>query len=120
MSLSETFSKDRGDMIDLRDAAVWVSRAPMDTTRIKGFTSDLLIADRKRTIDAMRRNEAGEALPPERFPKEIFTDLGEKIAAPDLAHAGGFWTVSAAVADVLRSVDLGGRRSTRRRRSATT
>jgi hypothetical protein len=57
----------------------------------------------------MLRNQAGEALPPERFPKEMYVkDPGKKIAKlPDIANAGGYWTVSAAVADVLRTVDLG-------------
>jgi hypothetical protein len=78
----------------MADEIVWVSRAPKDSTLIKGFASDILIADRKRTIDAMERNEAGEALPPERFPKEMYRDLGERARKlPDLANAGGFWTV---------------------------
>lgn len=93
----------------MTDAIVWVSRAPMDSARIKGFTSDLLIADEDRTIDAMRRNQAGEALPPERSPKAMYVKAsGRKIRKlPDLANAGGFWTVSAALADVLRRVELG-------------
>ncbi len=92
----------------MTDAIVWISRAPMDTTLIKGFTNDLLVADKDSALDAMRRNEIGEALPPERFPKEFYRDPGERVGKlPDLANTGGFWTVSAAVAGVLRSVDLG-------------
>jgi hypothetical protein len=93
----------------MTDAIVWVSRAPMDSTLVKGFTSDLLIADRRTAVDAMERSQAGEALPPERFPREMYVaDPGKKIRKlPDLANAGGFWTVSAAVAGTLRTVDLG-------------
>jgi hypothetical protein len=81
----------------------------MDSTRIKGFTNELLIANRIFTVDAMERNESGEPLPPERFPNEFYVDEpGQKIRKlPDLANAGGFWTVSTAVADVLRAFDLG-------------
>jgi hypothetical protein len=91
------------------DHVVWVSRAPIVSILIKGFLSDVFLADEARAIDAMERNRTGEALPPERFPTEHYVkDPGQKIRKlPDLALAGGFWTVSAGVANVLRAFDLG-------------
>lgn len=88
---------------------VWVSEAPMNPRLIKGFTHDVTIADRPLSIDAMNRNEVGEALPRERFPREIYVSRpGSKLyKLPALADAGGFWVVSAATADVLRAFDLG-------------
>lgn len=98
-----------GEALNDGDQVVWVSDAPMNPALMKGFIMDVLLADKDNAIDAMRRNQAGEALPPERFPKEFYVkDPGKKIhKLPDLANAGGFWTVSAAVAEVLRSVNLG-------------
>lgn len=92
----------------MTDATVWVSEAQKDPTIVKGFTNDLQTADRRAAMDAVKRNDAGEALPPERFPKEFYRKSDEKAQKlPDIANAGGFWLVSAAVADVLRSVNLG-------------
>jgi hypothetical protein len=89
----------------MTDEIVWVSGAPKDSTLVKGFDNDLRVADR---MDAVKRNDAGEALPPERFPKEFYRKSHEKAQKlPDLANSGGFWLVSAAVADVLRSGNLG-------------
>ena len=100
---------------------VWVSRAPMDSTRIKGFISDVLLADKDGAIDAMARSRQGEALPPERFPKEMYVDEpGESVRKlPDLALAGGFWTVGSGRTCCAQST-LAARRSTPREPSATT
>ena len=66
-------------MIDA-EHVVWVSRAPMDSTRMKAFTNDLSIANRERAIDSMRRNDAGEPMPPDRFPKAFYVkEPGQKI-----------------------------------------
>ncbi|NSX55455.1 imm11 family protein [Parasulfitobacter algicola] len=88
---------------------VWVSRAMMDSTLMKGFDHDNYFVDKENALDAMRRNEKGEPLPADRFPKEMYGEYrDEKVKKqPDIFNAGGFWTVSAECADVLRQFDLG-------------
>ncbi|KCV81347.1 hypothetical protein ATO10_13124 [Actibacterium atlanticum] len=88
---------------------VWVSRIMMDSTLIKPFAADIVETDKDNAIEALRLNQLGFPLPSDRFPKEqYFTQRSKKAAKqPDIFSAGGFWCVSAAVADVMRQFDLG-------------
>ena len=57
---------------------VWVSRAMADTRLAKYFKADLSINDVKLAIEVKRKNEAGEPLPAECFPKEFYYDYRNK------------------------------------------
>jgi hypothetical protein len=95
-------------MTQSQNARVWVSRAFMDSSRIKGFTADPLPTG-MRLGQMAELNETGERMSAEHFPKEIFAkypDKKEKKQA-DLVLAAGAVVVSAACADVLRQFDLG-------------
>jgi hypothetical protein len=95
-------------MTQSQNARVWVSRAFMDSSRIKGFTADPLPTG--MNLGQMAElNETGERMSAEHFPKQIFAnypDKKEKKQA-DLVLAAGAVVVSAACADVLRQFDLG-------------
>ena len=88
---------------------VWVSQVPRDSTLIEGFDSDVYLTDEDLAVDAMRRSRAGEPLPQDRFPQEMYGEYPDKKYGrqPDLFLGGGFWIVSSEFADVLRSVNLG-------------
>ena len=88
---------------------VWVSQVPRDSTLIEGFDSDVYLTDEELAVDAMRRSRAGEPLPQDRFPQEMYGEYPDKKYGrqPDLFLGGGFWIVSSEFADVLRSVNLG-------------
>ncbi len=79
------------------------------TASIKGFDQDNYLENNELAVDAMKRNNAGEALPANRFPKEMYAEYKDKKEKkqPDLFNAGGTWTVSSACAAVLRQFDLG-------------
>ncbi|WP_170547152.1 imm11 family protein [Ruegeria arenilitoris] len=92
-----------------KNPMVWISYAMMSVSNIKGFEADVVLSDRKRTIEAMTRNRLGEVQPDEFFPKEVYAKYKDKKEGkqPDLFMAGGFWTVSSDCASVLRQFDLG-------------
>lgn len=79
------------------------------TASIKGFDQDNYLENNELAVDAMKRNNVGEALPANRFPKEMYAEYKDKKEKkqPDLFNAGGTWTVSSACAAVLRQFDLG-------------
>ncbi|WP_208351312.1 imm11 family protein [Pseudaestuariivita rosea] len=88
---------------------VWVSQAMMDSTLIKPLDADVFLKDQKTTIETLERNDRGEWMPPDRFPKKIYGKYrdGKVKKLPDICMAGGFWTVSANCAEVLRQFELG-------------
>ncbi len=88
---------------------VWVSAAPMGGYINKGFDTDIFMDDKETALDAMRRSEEGASISANSFPKQMFGKYRDKHLKkhPDLFKAGGFWTVSAATAEVLRQFDLG-------------
>ena len=90
-------------------ATVWVSRAMTDSTLIKPFISDVLEDDNDATVEAIRRTKRGKAPSVDFFPKTMWCRYKDKRLQrqPDIFLAGGFWTVSADFADVLRRFDLG-------------
>jgi hypothetical protein len=92
-----------------KKAQVWASRAYMDSTRVKGFTADPLPSG-VTPGELAKRNEAGEAMPEEYFPAEVFAEYPDKWEKkqPDLIFlAAGPLVVSSACADILRKFDLG-------------
>lgn len=88
---------------------VWVSRAMMDSSLVKAFTSDVFENDVGKAVVATKGNAKGMPFPADRFPKEIYYKYRDKKAKhqPDIFNASSFWVVSAACADVLRQLDLG-------------
>ncbi|MEM7320163.1 MAG: DUF1629 domain-containing protein [Pseudomonadota bacterium] len=88
---------------------IWISYSVKDPSCLKGFNSDLWPEDRKRTVDAVIRNNEGEPLGQEYFPKQMYAKYRDKYVKkpPDLYCAGSYWCVSTACAEVLRRFDLG-------------
>lgn len=92
---------------------VWLSTAMKDPSQIRPFTNDLTDNDGTGylTVDTNKRNNAGEPLGPEAFPKVIWgcAERGAKTFGklPDLFIGYGYWVVSERCADVLRQFDLG-------------
>ena len=80
----------------MSNEAVWVSRVMTDTTLIKFFRADVYLTDQDQAIDTIKRNDRGEFLPRELFPKEMYgmyADMRHK-RQPDICNPSGFWTVS--------------------------
>jgi hypothetical protein len=77
----------------------------MDSSLIKSVKGDV---DSNLARDTGDRNERGEPVPAERFPKVLYgMYASEKIRKlPDICYAGT-WVVSTAFADVLRRFELG-------------
>lgn len=90
---------------------VWLSRAPADASNLRPLTNSFVGTERQESGKIWgASNIAGEPLPKECFPEEIFGTPDAKEAAyrlPDLFSDGNFWVVSAAAADVLRQFNLG-------------
>ncbi|MCB1510936.1 MAG: hypothetical protein KDJ36_08525 [Hyphomicrobiaceae bacterium] len=90
------------------ETEVWVSRAMMDTTLIKGFDSDIYEADEEKALLGLRMTRRAEIVTPDQVPKIMWLKPTQKLKnAPDLFLGGGYWIASAALADVLRQFDLG-------------
>ena len=88
---------------------VWVSAAPMSGYINKAFDSDIFLNDKEIALDSMRRSEKGASISANCFPTQMYGKYPDKHYKkhPDLFKAGGFWTVSAATAEVLQQFDLG-------------
>jgi len=88
---------------------VWVSAAPMGGYINKAFDADVFEEDQTEAIAIMKQNNAGVSLVADQFPKKMYGMYPDKHykKLPDLCTAGGFWTVSAATAEVLQQFDLG-------------
>jgi len=81
----------------------------MTTSLIRYVTAEGYFDDLRFIADTVKRNEEGEPMPAERFPKELYGKYtgGKVRKLPDLCNAGGFWVVSAPLAEVLGRFDLG-------------
>lgn len=89
---------------------VWVSRAMVHASNQRPFRNDVAERDHDGLIEIKQRNERGEVLAPDEFPKVIFgaPHAEEKdYCVPDLFAAYGYWVLSEAAANVLRESDLG-------------
>ena len=92
---------------------VWLSTVMSDPRRLRPFTNDLAekAEAESRVFDTFKRNDAGEPLGPDQFPKIIWgaADRGAKTfkGLPDIIYGFGYYVVSARCAEVLRQFDLG-------------
>ena len=96
-----------------KEKTVWMSDAMYDSTLMKAFTT-IEVENKsepayEETIDAIRRNKAGEPLPENRFPKNLHVSRkGKRYSKlPEMFSAGGFWVVSAACAEIMGQFNLG-------------
>lgn len=95
-------------MVDM----VWVSLASATLEVVVALEDDLTLRDQAFSMDCVRRDSRGEALPRECFPKQI--NIDPNLDYPDVFDGvrhlfrGDYWFVSEHCAAVLRSHDLGG------------
>jgi hypothetical protein len=90
---------------------VWASNAMINPAMLRAlshsFSGDSEI---EFAIGCRRRNDAGESLGPECFPREVYVshDSDRNYEnLPELFFAGSYWVVSGEVADIMRRFDLG-------------
>jgi hypothetical protein len=94
-------------------AMVWASNAMINPAMLRPISNcfdDGSEKGRELYTKGYRGNLAGESLPAEYFPPEIYVRKDadrnyEKL--PELFFAGSYWVVSGEVADVMRKFDLG-------------
>lgn len=91
------------------DESVWISNAMIDEEKMLPLRSDISLHNRAQAIEAQRRNNRGEVLAAEDFPKKVYgTENATWIdTLPDFFSCGGYWAVSGACADILTGFDLG-------------
>jgi hypothetical protein len=90
--------------------SVWVSDAMKEPEKIKRVGSDVLEESKERALDAKDHDEDdAEPLPRDRFPRAMYENRLQRLMKrlPRLAKCGGFWTVPAQCAEVLRTFNLG-------------
>jgi hypothetical protein len=98
----------RGVAHGMSDTA-WVSNA-MNYVGGQDMTTDKTEEDSTKVIAIMKRNESGESLSAEHFPKYIWPGRNAKRPfkrIPRFFQAGGYWVVDKPVADILRQFDMG-------------
>ena len=104
LSTAESLGKMTSDKL-------WLSRAPADASNLRPLTNSFVGTERQESGKTWgASNSAGEPLPKECFPEEIFGTPDAKDSAyrlPDLFSDGNFWVVSSAAHDVLRQFNLG-------------
>lgn len=91
---------------------VWISTALGHPANMRPMQHSFSGSDAEREKAAAVRaaNEAGEPLPAERFPREIFAAPHSKpsdLKLPCIFFAGSFWAVHQSSADILRQFDMG-------------
>ena len=92
----------------------WLSGVMVDPRRLRPFTHDLVDNedDLDRVVATIKRNDGGEPLGPEAFPKAIWGAAhrgARKFGKlPDIIYGYGYYAVSTRCADVLQRFDLGG------------
>ncbi|WP_136660301.1 hypothetical protein [Nitratireductor sp. XY-223] len=96
----------------MTEPTVWVSRAMMDSTLIKPFIMDVLEADKEKAVETIRLAEKGVAVERDRYPLKMWVSYPDRWEEnlPYIFTAGGFWTVSQELADVLQQFGLGSTR----------
>jgi hypothetical protein len=92
---------------------VWISTAKGHPSNMRPMTHGF--SDDPQQLElacaARAKNDAGESVPAESFPSEIYGASHAKESdynLPNIFFAGLFWVVSKAAADVMRQFDLGG------------
>ncbi len=89
--------------------SVGVSDAMKEPEKIKRVGSDVLEESKERALDARGHDDDdAEPLPRDRFPRAMYENRFQRPMRrlPHLADCGGFWTVLAQCAEVLRTFDL--------------
>jgi hypothetical protein len=92
----------------------WLSGVMVDPRRLRPFTHDLVDNedDLDRVVATIKRNDGGEPLGPEAFPKAIWGAAhrgARKFGKlPDIIYGYGYYAVSTRCTDVLQRFDLGG------------
>jgi len=98
-----------------KEDLVWISRAMMDSTLIKGFDNDLYESDKERSLEGMRRSERAEPVGTDFFPKVMWysrlqvrrTQNPEKRLLPPFFLGGGYWVANAQFVETLQQFELG-------------
>ena len=92
---------------------IWMSVALGRTSIMKpmthSFADDPL--QLQQALVTRRKNDAGESISAEHFPKKIFGAPSARehtYKLPNIFFAGSFWVISSAAADVMREFDMGG------------
>jgi hypothetical protein len=88
---------------------VWASSVMVSPTAKMFFENALVEVPRDPKLDNSSRNEKGEVLSAENFPREVWgvRGLNDSKSLPDIFMGYGPWIVSKAVADVMRQFDMG-------------
>jgi hypothetical protein len=92
---------------------IWISSAPTNPDRALWMKSDPLPGDQPYPNSYLARNERGEVLGPECFPKLLWSQPAARPAKreleklPHLFQGINGWILEKVCADVLRSFDLG-------------
>lgn len=87
---------------------VWVSAAPMDSTRRRQFSVDIIEEDKDRGLEILRRAKSGAPVKPDELPRKFYSKTSQdNKKRPDVFLADGWWIVSESFADVLKQHDLG-------------
>lgn len=89
---------------------VWISTAPGHASNQRSLRHSFSETEKQFAIDCRWKNESGESLGPDCFPKQIYGAPNAKekdYLLPDIFFAGSYWVVSKNAADVLRQFNLG-------------
>ena len=78
----------RGMMNEL----VWVSGAMMNERLVLRITADIIVNDKSRAVEGLRRMNAGERLSEDWFPRQIWVDKNgaAKNPLPDLFYGNSY------------------------------
>ena len=94
------------------NACVWISTAPGHASNQRPLRHSFSEGPQLQwAIASKQRNMSGEPLGRDHFPEEIYGAPNARESSfklPDIFHAGSYWVVSGAAADILRRFDLGG------------
>ncbi len=95
-------------MTEATKPIAWVSAAPMDSTRRRQFSVDIIEEDKKRGLEILRRTKSGSPVSADELPKTFYSKISQdNKKRPDIFMADGWWIVSEAVAEIFMQHDLG-------------
>ena len=88
---------------------VWIMDLRIGAREVPPLDADIVVDDNNRAIEGLRRQEAGEPLFGDWFPKEMWGDesSGTLSDLPDLFYGNGYWVLSSRCAAVFQRFDLG-------------
>ncbi|MEQ8825884.1 MAG: hypothetical protein RIC14_16080 [Filomicrobium sp.] len=95
-------------MTESNNPVVWVSAAPMDSTRRRQFSVDIIENDGERGIEVLNRMTERKPLSLDELPKTFYSRTSQdNKKRPDIFMANDWWIVSEAFAEILMQHDLG-------------